>query len=325
MSMIRRRTALALGLAAPFIARDARAQGEWPTRPLRFVIPFTAGGGGDSSARPLAAKLGEILGQNVVVENRTGGNAVVAAAAVLQSSRDGYTFLVDAANQITNPLLLRDLPFDYRASFLPVTQTARFPQVLAVKRDFPAQNVAEFIAHARANPGAVSCGTPPAAGAGHLALALLEQRAGIRLLHAPYRGGADAARDIMGGQIDSMILTSSTARAPIETGRARPLALTGAERLPTLPDVPTLAESGFPGFDMDDWNGLFAPVGTPAPVIVRLQAAVAEACRDPGVLARMAPLGTVLGGQSTEVFAAWLEAQREVVAKVIREAGITLG
>lgn len=325
MTMIRRRTALGLGLAAPFIARGASAQAQWPTRPLRFVIPFSAGGGGDSSARPLAAKVAEILGQNVVVENRTGGNAVVAASAVLQSPRDGYTFLVDAANQITNPLLLRDLPFDYRASFLPVTQTARFPQVLAVRQDFPAQNVAEFIAYARANPGKVSCGTPPAAGAGHLALALLQQRANITLLHAPYRGGADAARDIMGGQIDSMILTSSTARAPIESGRARPLALTGAERLPTLPNVPTLAESGFPGFDMDDWNGLFAPTGTPAPVIVRLQAAVAEACRDAAVLARMAPLGTVLGGQSTEVFARWLETQREVVGRVIREANITLG
>jgi tripartite-type tricarboxylate transporter receptor subunit TctC len=324
MRPIQRRAVLAFGLAAPFLPRAARAQAEWPTRPLRFVIPFTAGGGGDSSLRPLAAKMGELLGQNVVVENRTGGNAVVAASAVLQS-RDGYSFLVDAANQITNPLLLRDLPFDYRTSFLPVTQTARFPQVLAVRQDFPAQNVAEFIAYARANPGRVSCGTPPAAGAGHLALALLEQRAGIRLLHAPYRGGADAARDIMGGQIDSMILTSSTARAPIESGRARPLALTGAERLPTLPNVPTLAESGFPGFDMDDWNGLFAPAGTPPAVITRLQAAVAEAARDPGVLARMAPLGTVLGGQPTEVFASWLETQRGVVAQVIREANITLG
>ena len=325
MTMIQRRAVLALGLASPFVARGALAQADWPSRPLRFVIPFTAGGGGDSSARPLAARVSEILGQNVVIENRTGGNAVVAASAVLQAPRDGYTFLIDAANQITNPLLLRDLPFDYRTSFLPVTQTARFPQVLAVKRDFPAQTVEEFIAHARANPGRVSCGTPPAAGAGHLALALLEQRGGIRLLHAPYRGGADAARDIMGGQIDSMILTSSTARAPIESGRARPLALTGAERLPTLPGVPTLAESGFPGFDMDDWNGLFAPAGTPTPIILRLQAAVAEACRDPGVLARMAPLGTVLGGQSTEAFAAWLETQREIVARVIREANITLG
>ena len=324
MATISRRTALALGVAAPFIARGAAAQDAWPNRPIRLVIPFTAGGGGDSALRPLAAKMSEILGQNIVVENRTGGNAVIAANAVLQA-RDGYTFLVDAANQVTNPLLLRDLPFDYRTAFVPVTQTARFPQVLALKTDFPARTVQEFIEHAKANPGRVSVGTPPAAGAGHLALALLEQRADIRLLHAPYRGGADAARDIMGGSIDSMILTSSTARPPIETGRARPIALTGAERLATLPGVPTLAEAGFPGFDMDDWNGLFAPAGTPATVVARLQSAVAEACRDPGVLARMAPLGTVLVGQSTPDFATWLDNQREVVTRVIREANITLG
>jgi tripartite-type tricarboxylate transporter receptor subunit TctC len=324
MTTITRRAALALGLASPFVARGAAAQESWPTRPIRLVIPFTAGGGGDSSLRPLAAKMSEILGQNIVVENRTGGNAVVAANAVLQA-RDGYTFLVDAANQITNPLLLRDLPFDYGTSFVPVTQTARFPQVLSVKTDFPAQNVGEFIAYAKANPGRVSVGTPPAAGAGHLALALLQQRADVRFIHAPYRGGADAARDIMGGTIDAMILTSSTSRAPIETGKARALALTGAERLSTLPNVPTLAESGFPGFDMDDWNGLFAPAGTPEPVVAKLQSAVAQACRDPGVQAAMAPRGTVLGGQSTADFKRWLADQREVVARVIREANITLG
>jgi tripartite-type tricarboxylate transporter receptor subunit TctC len=324
MITISRRAALAAGLATPFLARVAAAQEAWPTRPIRLVIPFTAGGGGDSALRPLAAKMSEILGQNVVVENRTGGNAVVAASAVLQA-RDGYTFLIDAANQVTNPLLLRDLPFDYRSSFIPVTQTARFPQVLSVRADFPAQTVAEFLDYAKANPGRVSVGTPPAAGAGHLALALLEQRGRLRFVHAPYRGGADAARDIMGGTIDAMILTSSTSRPPIETGRARPLALTGAERLGTLPGIPTLAESGFQGFDMDDWNGLFAPSGTPTAVVAKLQSAVAEACRDPGVLARMAPLGTVLVGQSTPDFVRWLDNQRDVVAQVIREANITLG
>jgi tripartite-type tricarboxylate transporter receptor subunit TctC len=324
MTTIHRRTALAFGLAAPFVSRGVAAQEAWPNRSIRFIIPFTAGGGGDSSLRPIAAKVSEILGQSVVVENRTGGNAVVAASAVLQA-RDGHTFLVDAMNQVTNPLLLRDLPFDYGTAFLPVTQTARFPQVLSVKTDFPARDVAEFVARAKADPGRVSCGTPPAAGAGHLALALLEQRAGIRLLHAAYRGGADAQRDIMGGQIDSMILTSSTSRPPIESGKARPLALTGAERLPTLPGIPTLAEVGFPGFDMDDWNGLFAPADTPPPIIARLQAAVSQACRDPGVIARMAPLGTVLGGQSTADFTRWLQNQREVVTRLIRDANITLG
>ena len=325
MSMIRRRHALGLGLAAPFIARSARAQGEWPVRPLRLVSPFTAGGGGDSAARPLAARLGELLGQNVIVENRTGGNAVVAASAVLGAPRDGYSYLLDAANQLTNPLLLRDLPFDYRTAFVPVTLTARFPQVVAVKHDFPAQTIHEFIDYVRARPGTVSCGTPPAAGSGHLALALLEQKAGLRLLHVPYRGGADAARDIMGGQIDCIILTSSTARGPIQAGKARVLAMTSTERSPAYPGIPTLDESGFPGFDMDDWNGLFAAEGAPRAILPKLQAAIAEACRDPAVQARMAPLGTVMVGNSTAEFTAWLERQRAVVTQVIREANITLG
>lgn len=325
MKNIQRRSALGLALATPFLARGASAQGDWPTRPIRLVIPFTAGGGGDSSARPLAARMTETLGQSVVVENRTGGNAVVAASSVLQSPRDGYSYLVDAMNQLTNPLLLRDLPFDYARSFVPVTMTARFPQVVAVRQDFPARTIHEFIDYVRAHPGTVSCGTPPAAGSGHLALALLELRAGLRLIHSPYRGGADAARDIAGGQIDSMILTSSTARGPIQGGRARALAMTSSERSPAYPGVPTLAESGFPGFDMDDWNGLFAAEGAPAACIPRMQAAVNEACRDEVVQARMAPLGTVLVGNSTADFTAWLARQREVVTQVIRDAKITLG
>jgi tripartite-type tricarboxylate transporter receptor subunit TctC len=323
MTQINRRAALGIGLALPFIGRTAQAQDDWPTRPIRFVVPFTAGGGGDTSARALAARASEILGQNIIIENRTGGNAVVAANSVLQAPRDGYSYLVDAANQITNPLLVRDLPFDYKAAFVPVTMTARFPQVVAVRHDFPARNIAEFIEYVRANPGKVSCGTPPAAGAGHLALELLQQRAGIRLLHAPYRGGADAARDITGGQIDSVILTSSTIRGPVQAGKARVLAMTSAERSPAYPDVPTLSESGFPGFDMDDWNGLFAAEG--APLSPKLHAALAQAARDPNVQARMAPLGTVLVINDTAEFTRWLARQREVVEKVIRDSEMKLG
>jgi tripartite-type tricarboxylate transporter receptor subunit TctC len=323
--IIARRAALRFGLAAPFLPRAARAQSDWPSRPIRLVSPFTAGGGGDSSLRPLAAKMTELVGQTVIVENRTGGNAVVAASAVLNAPQDGYSYLVDAANQITNPLLLRDLPFDYASAFVPVTMTARFPQVVAVRADLPPRTIQEFIDYVRARPGRVSCGTPPAAGAGHLALALLEQRAGLRFVHVPYRGGADAARDIAGGQIDSMLLTSSTARGPVQAGRARALAMTSTERSPAYPDVPTLSESGFPGFDMDDWNGMFAPSGVPAAIIPRMQAVVAEAVRDEGVLARMAPLGTVLVGNDTAAFAAWLARQREIVTEVIRTTNITLG
>lgn len=324
-SPISRRVFIAIGLAAPFLARNAFAQAAWPTRQLHFIVPFSAGGAGDTSARAVGAKVGEILGQQIVIENRTGGNAVVAAKALLQAPKDGYTFVWDAANQLTNSALIKDLPFDYRTAFAPVTMAVRVPQVLAVRQDFPARNVEEFLDYVRARPGKVSCGTPPSGAMGHLAMALLQQRAGIRFIHTPYRGGAEAARDIMGGQIDSAVITSSTARGPLQAGKIRVLAMTSAVRSPAYPEVPTLAERGFQGYDMDDWFGLFAAAGTPAAIVARLQGAVAEAARDPALLASMAPLGTVLVASTTQDFAAWLSRQREVLEKLIRDANITIG
>ena len=322
MVRMHRRTALGLALAAPSLAR---AQQDWPARPIRWVVAFAAGGAADTAARAAGARVGEVLGQSVVIENRTGGNAVIAATAVLQSPADGYSFLVDAANQLTNPVLMRELPFDYRTAFAPVSQIASFPQVVAVRHDFPARTIEEFIAYAKDRPGTVSYGTPPAAGMAHLAGAQFQRLAGIRLVHAPYRGGADAARDIAAGVVDAVVITTSSIRPPVQAGRARILAVTSARRAAAYPDVPTLAERGFPGFDMNDWNGLFAATGTPRAAIQRMASAVGDACRDAGVKARMDPLGAEMVGSQPEEFTAWLDAQRPVVGQVIREAGITLG
>jgi tripartite-type tricarboxylate transporter receptor subunit TctC len=312
-------------LATPLLAAPALAQSEWPNRPIRWIVAFAAGGAADTAARSIAADMQEALGQSIVIENRTGGNAVVAASATLQSPADGYTFLVDAANQLTNPLLMRDLPFDYLTAFAPVTQISSFPQVIAVKQDFPARDLAEFVAHARANPGTISVGTPPAAGMAHLALAAFEKAAGIRLVHAAYRGGADAARDIMSGSIDAVLITTSSVRAPVGASKARVLAVTSLARIPSLPDVPTIAESGYPGFDVNDWNGLFAARGTPAPIIARMAAVAAVSARSAAVRARMDPAGAIMVGNSPDEFASWLAAQRSNAADVIRSAGITLG
>ncbi|WP_207538620.1 Bug family tripartite tricarboxylate transporter substrate binding protein [Sabulicella rubraurantiaca] len=320
-----RRAVLTGAVAAPAIGHGAFAQSDWPNRPIRWIVAFAAGGAADTAARALAAEMQEALGQNIVIENRTGGNAVVAATATLQSPRDGYTFLVDAANQLTNPVLVRDLPFDYLTAFTPVTQISSFPQVIAVKHDFPARSLAEFIALARQRPGSISVGTPPAAGMAHLALAAFEHRAGIRLVHAPYRGGADAARDIMAGSVDAVLITTSSIRPPVSAGRARILAVTSLERVPSLPDVPTIAESGFPGFDLNDWNGLFAASGTPHAIVERMAAAAGVAVRAPAVRARMDPAGAIMIGNSPEAFANWIASQRRAAAEVIRTAGITLG
>jgi len=320
-----RRRGLLAGLAVPVLARPALAQDNWPNRPVRFIVAFAAGGAADTAARAVGAKVQEIIGQSMVVENRTGGNAIVAANALLQAPADGYTFLVDAANQITNPILMRDIGFDYLTAVLPITRLAVFPQVIAVKQDFPARTIQEFIARARAQPGTISCGTPPAAGMAHLALAQFAMLAGIEIVHAPYRGGADAARDIAAGSVDSVLITTSSIRPPMQAGRARVLAVTSKERVAAIPDAPSLNESGFPGFDMNDWNGLFAAPGTPALAMQRMQAAVAQAARDPVTRTRMDPLGAIMMGEPTAEFVAWLANERVVLRRVIEGARITIG
>ena len=319
---VSRRALLALAASSPFLT-PAFGQGEWPSKPVRLLVPFSAGGAADTSARAVGQRVGELIGQPLTIENRTGGNAVVAAGALLQAPRDGYTFIWDAANQLTNPVLIKDLPFDYRTAFIPVTLAVRAPQALLVRQDFPARTLEEFLEAARSKPGTISCGTPPSGAMGHLAIALLQQRAGIKLIHTPYKGGADAARDLMGGQIDAALITTSTAKGTLT--RARMLAVTSSARSAVYPDIPTIAERGFAGYDMDDWFGLFAASGTPEGPIRRMQAAVAKVTREPGLAAAMAPLGTVPVGNSSQEFAAWLAQQREVLQKLVRDANITLG
>src|SRR5690606_33963807 len=236
---------------------------------------FPPGEGGDTVARAVADKTAEILKQAVVIENRTGGNAVIAASAVAQAAPDGYTYLWDGNNHLTNRLLVKDIPFDYRKAFVPVTLLARYPQVIAVRSDFPAKDFDEFIAYAKAHPGKVSIGTPPSGGMGHLGVELLASLAGVKFIRTPYRGGPDAVRDLMGGQIDSVMLTTSTIRPAMQANKARVLAVTSAKRSPLYPDAPAIGER-YPGYDMDDWNGLFAPTGTPPDIVKRMSEAVGQ-------------------------------------------------
>ena len=325
MTKLLRRGVLAAGLAAPFLARHGFAQSDWPKGPVRWIVAFAAGGAADTVARNVGARVSEIIGQQVIIDNRTGGNALVAANAVLQAPRDGQTFLIDAANQLTNPLLIKDLPFDYEKTWLPVTKLSDFPQVLAVKQEFPAKTLQDYVAAAKEKPGTISYGTPPAAGMGHMAGEELQRRAGIKLIHAPYRGGADAARDIGAGAIDSVIITTSSIRPPLAAGRVRILAVTSLKRVAIFPDVPTVAESGYPGYDMIDWNGLFAATGTPLEAIARMQAVCAEAIKDAKVKERLDAAGAVLTPNTPAEFKAWLEGQRTLLAKLITEGNIKLG
>ncbi len=316
---IGRRTVLGAALAAP-LAAPAAAQG-WPGRTIRVIVPFAPGGAADSAARTVFPRVSEVLGQSIVIENRTGAGGSIGGAAVAQSAGDGYTWLFDASSHIVNPTLLRNLPFDY-ASFVPCSQVATFPQVIAVKDAFPARTLAGLIAAARARPGELSFGPQGNATAGHLALELFQSRAGIRLTHVPYRGGADAARDLAAGTVDGVLITALSAGPIVQSGRAHMLAVTVTERLANWPAVPTLAESGFPGFDMSEWVGLVAPAGTPAPVIARMHGTVSEVLREAAVRERLAQLGAVPVGTDPATFGRFLAEGRESMGRLVREAGI---
>ena len=250
-----RRAALALpALALPWIARaQARA--------VRLLVGFAPGGAADTVARLIAPRMGEHLGATIVVENRAGASGTIAAAAVAGAPPDGSTLLFTTLSHVTNPYLLTGLPFDYATAFAPVSLVVLWPQLLTVRNGFPARDFAGFLAHARANP--VTYGTPGNATAQHLAGELLRLRTGVRLEHVPYRGGADAARDLSAGVVDAAFMTTSTALPVVQSGRVTVLAVATPERLPAYPEAPTISESGVPGFALSDWCAMFAPAATP--------------------------------------------------------------
>jgi len=319
-----RRQAIALGaspLAAPALAQ---APPSWPGRSIRLVVPFAAGGAADSAARSLTPRMAEKLGTTFVVENRTGAGGSLGGGEVARSAPDGATLLWDASSHMVNHVLLRGLPFDYTTAFLPISLVVTFPQVIAVKADFPARTLSEFIAAARARPNTLNIGTQGNATAGHLGLAMFARRAGIEVQHVPYRGGSDAARDLAAGNLDGVFITALSASPIVDSGRARFIAVAAAERLPARPDVPTIAESGIAGFDVSEWAALFAPTGTPMAIADRLHAALAETLREPEVRARLAQLGAVPVGSTPAEFARFLAEGRIAMATLVREANIRI-
>ena len=318
--MTARRTLLAAAalLAAPRLAR-AQDQGAWPTRPIRVVTPYAPGGQSDTVIRLLQPKMAEALGQPLVIENRTGAGGSIGAGLVAAAPADGYTLLFESFTFVVVPLIQRGLTFDYETAFAPIGQAVALPYVLAVKRDLPARTLAEFVALAKARPG-IAYGTPGVGTPGHLAGGLLASRAGIRLEHVPYRGGADAARDLAAGTLDCALATANSLRPIIQDGRAHGIGLTSATRRGTLAELPTFAESGFPGFDITSWNGLFAPAATPQPVREKLEAALASATRDEPTRQRLALTGNDAVTESSADFAARIQRDRATVRQLVQEA-----
>jgi tripartite-type tricarboxylate transporter receptor subunit TctC len=317
---MRRRTLLLASLATPALAQS------WaPSRSIRLIAPYAPGGGVDTASRLLAVPMTATLGQNVVVENRGGAGGSIGAAEVARAAPDGHTVMIDAMAHTVNPALMRGLPFDYATAFTPISQVLIWPQILIVHPSLPVRNLAEFVAHVRARPGQLSYGSSGNATAAHLASALLLNRAGLEMVHVPYRGGAPALQDLIAGNVAFVFGTVASSLQLAQEGRVRAIAVSSATRLPGLPDVGTVAEQGFPGFELNEWNGLYAPAGLPAAAAQRWHGAVRHALADSAVRTRLEALGAIPLGTDPEAFARYVREQREAMARLVREARIELG
>lgn len=311
-------------LAAP---PPARAQPAWsPTRPLRFVVPFPAGGATDVAARILAERLTETLGQPVVVENRTGSSGNIGMENVVRSAPDGHALLMGTSGALTvNPHLFPNLGFDPARDLAPVSLAFTTDNALIVNPNMPAQTVAEFLALARSRPGAFSFGSAGSGSSTHMAAELFRLAANIQVLHVPYRGSAPALNDTVAGNVQFMVDQLPSCIGQIQVGRVRALAVTGPRRSPLLPEVPTVAEAGLPGAENTSWGAMLVPAGTPEAAVARLGAALRDAVAVPAVTERMAQAGADAASSSPAELAALMRREAERWGKVVKEAGISVG
>ncbi|NSX04309.1 Bug family tripartite tricarboxylate transporter substrate binding protein [Cupriavidus gilardii] len=282
--------ALSLAVLAGGISPSAHAQQPWPSKPLRLVVGYAAGGATDVLARLVALKLGDELGKPVVVENRAGANSNVGAEVVAKAEPDGYTLYVYTIANTINASLYDKLGYDPAKDFEPVGMIAKIPNVLVVNPSLPVKSVADYLRFARESSSGITFASSGSGSSIHLSGEIFRMRSGINMLHVPYRGSAPAVTDLLGGQVQSMFDNTPSAMPHVKAGRLRAIAVTSPQRLPLLPDVPTVAESGYPGFDVQSWFAIAAPAGTPKPVVDRLNAALNKALAAPDVRQRMQDL-----------------------------------
>jgi len=320
--LARRLATLAASLASLAVAATAHAQSGWPARSITLVVPFAAGGNNDVSGRIVARKLADLLGQPVVVENKTGAGGTIGTAAVATARPDGYTLgFLSSGPVAASVSLMKSLPYDPRKDLLPVARVTTSPSVLVVNPAFPAKDLAEFVAYTRQNPGKVNYGTAGPGSSPHLAGALFESMAGAPMVAVAYRGGAPALADLMGGQIQAVFNPILEVMPQVRAGKLRALAVTTQKRSSLLPDVPALAER-FPGYEVLTWNGVFAPPGTPAEVVDKLNAAVRKALADPEVVAKLGELGLEVAFSSPAELGAYVGEQIDQFAKLVRIARV---
>jgi tripartite-type tricarboxylate transporter receptor subunit TctC len=292
-------------------------------KPITLLVSYPAGGGADVMARLIAPRMAEALGQSVVVENKPGASGTIAAGQVARAAPDGSMLLLDASSFAVNPSLFDKLPYDTAAAFAPLGVLALFPNVLVCTASFEAKSLADVLRLARAKPGHLAYASSGNGSAQHLAGELFEAMAKVELTHVPYRGGAPALNDVMGGQVPLFFANVASSLGHIQSGRLRPLAVTSKQRSRVLPDLPTMDEAGLKGYEVLEWNPVLAPVGLPAAIKAKLVAAIRKAMADPEVLGRVRALGGEIfeGGESQA--RAFLQAQQTLWTRVVRERRIT--
>ena len=321
--MARCRRAVSLGAAAFTAALSligAAAAADYPTRPVRLVIGFAPGGGSDATARALGAKLTSGWGEQVIVDNRPGASGTIAADIVTKAVPDGYTLLLGTIALVVNPSLVEKMPFDTLRDLAPVTRLVDQTNLLVVHPTVPAKNVQEFIALAKAKP--LNAGSSGIGGAGHLAVELFNLQAGTRITHIAYKGGGPAIIDLLSGNIQLIFATTASSIGHVKSGKIRALAVTTLKRSNQFPELPTLAESGLPGFEANNWNGLFVPAKTPKAVITRLNTDVVAALRAPDLKDMLFKQGLDAAPESPEAFGAYLKSEFVKWAKVVKAAGL---
>jgi len=309
----------ACALTSPVIC----AAQDWPAKPLRFIVPFAAGGSTDQVARILGERLSATLGQQIIIDNRGGGNGVLGTELAAKSSPDGYNYLVVFDSHATNPSLQKNLPYNTVKDFTPITLIASSPMALVVHAAAPYQNLADLIAAAKAKPGELILGSGGIGSRGHLAVASLERRAGFKVTQVPYRGTSLITTDLLGRQITMQMGTVFFVAPYVKAQRLRALAVTVASRVEQLPDVPTVAEQGYPGYDVNSWWGMLAPAGVPKPVLQQLNAKLREIYASPVMRERLAQVGLTERASNAEEFTRFIASEMDFWGKVVRESNIT--
>jgi tripartite-type tricarboxylate transporter receptor subunit TctC len=319
-----RRALLAAAAALPWIPSAARAQAAgWPNRPVRIIVAFPPGQATDQAARALAQRLSETMGQQFVVENRPGAASIIGSEAAARAPNDGYTLFMGSSGSLAvNPGMYAKLPYDPIRDFVPIGLALKVPFFLVVNPSVPARSVAELVAYLKANPGKVNFGTAGNGASNHLSAEYFRSVAGVDMVHVPYKGSPPAVTDLLGGQISVMFETGPLTVPHVKTGKLRALAVASAQRSSALPELVTIAESGYPGFEAVGWAGLLAPAGTPREIVTRVNAEMVRSLAMPELKERFVAMGAELVSSTPEEFDAYIRSETAKWGKVIKDVGI---